>query len=67
MKIKQFEYKPLAHYSYAIVGNGEMAIIDPERDPKQYYEFSKTNNTKIVAVVEAHSHANFCEFAFANS
>jgi glyoxylase-like metal-dependent hydrolase (beta-lactamase superfamily II)/rhodanese-related sulfurtransferase len=59
MKIKQFEYKPLAHYSYAIVGNGEMAIIDPERDPKQYYEFAKTNNTKIVAVVETHSHADF--------
>jgi glyoxylase-like metal-dependent hydrolase (beta-lactamase superfamily II)/rhodanese-related sulfurtransferase len=59
MKIKQFEYKPLAHYSYAIVSNGEMAIIDPKRDPKQYYEFAKANNTKIVAVVETHPHADF--------
>jgi glyoxylase-like metal-dependent hydrolase (beta-lactamase superfamily II)/rhodanese-related sulfurtransferase len=59
MKIKQFEYKPLAHYSYAIVSNGEMAIIDPERDPIQYYEFAKANNAKIMAVVETHPHADF--------
>jgi glyoxylase-like metal-dependent hydrolase (beta-lactamase superfamily II)/rhodanese-related sulfurtransferase len=59
MKIKQFEYKPLAHYSCAIVSNGEMAIIDPERDPIQYYEFAKANNAKIMAVVETHPHADF--------
>ncbi|MFD1063102.1 MBL fold metallo-hydrolase [Winogradskyella litorisediminis] len=59
MKIKQFEYKPLAHYSYAIVSNGEMAIIDPERDPKEYYAFAKANNAKIVAVIETHPHADF--------
>ncbi|MGV6832101.1 MAG: MBL fold metallo-hydrolase, partial [bacterium] len=59
MKIKQFEYKPLAHYSYAVVSNGEMAIIDPERDPKQYYAFAKANNAKIVAVLETHPHADF--------
>lgn len=59
MKIKQFEYKPLAHYSYAIVSNGEMAVIDPERDPKEYYAFAKTNDAKIVAVIETHPHADF--------
>lgn len=59
MKIKQFEYKPLAHYSYAIVSNGEMAVIDPERDPKQYYAFAKANGAKIVAVIETHPHADF--------
>lgn len=59
MKIKQFEYKPLAHYSYAVVSNGEMAIIDPERDPEQYYAFAKANNAKIVAVLETHPHADF--------
>lgn len=59
MKIKQFEYKPLAHYSYAIVSNGEMAIIDPERDPKEYYAFAKANNAKIEAVIETHPHADF--------
>ena len=59
MNIKQFEYKPLSHYSYAIVSNGEMALIDPERDPFQYYTFAKANNAKIVAVIETHPHADF--------
>lgn len=59
MKIKQFEYKPLSHYSYAIVSKGEMAIIDPERDPLQYYIFAKENNARITAVIETHPHADF--------
>ncbi|RDK87357.1 MBL fold metallo-hydrolase [Marinirhabdus gelatinilytica] len=59
MNIKQFEYKPLAHYSYAIVSEGKMAVIDPERDPMQYYDFAKANNAKIVAVIETHPHADF--------
>jgi len=59
MNIKQFEYKPLAHYSYAIVSDGKMAVIDPERNPEQYYAFAKTNNAQIVAVIETHPHADF--------
>jgi len=59
MTIEQFEYKPLAHYSYAIISDGEMAIIDPERNPFQYYECAKENNAKIVAVIETHPHADF--------
>jgi glyoxylase-like metal-dependent hydrolase (beta-lactamase superfamily II)/rhodanese-related sulfurtransferase len=59
MKIKQFEYKPLTHYSYAIVSNGEMAIIDPQRDPKEYYAFARANEANIVAVIDTHPHADF--------
>ena len=59
MDIKQFEYKPLAHYSYAIVSDGKMAVIDPERNPEQYYAFAKTNNAEITAVIETHPHADF--------
>lgn len=59
MNIKQFEYKPLAHYSYAIESNGKMAVIDPERNPEQYYAFAKANNAEIVAVIETHPHADF--------
>ncbi|PVW12822.1 MBL fold metallo-hydrolase [Marixanthomonas spongiae] len=59
MNIKQFEYKPLAHYSYAIVSDGKMAVIDPERNPEQYYDFAKANNAEIVAVIETHPHADF--------
>ncbi|MDC7994190.1 MULTISPECIES: rhodanese-like domain-containing protein [Flavobacteriaceae] len=59
MNIKQFEYKPLAHYSYAIESEGKVAIIDPERNPEQYYAFAKANNAEIVAVIETHPHADF--------
>lgn len=59
MKVKQFKYDPLAHYSYALISDGEMAIIDPERNPMQYYAFAKTNKAKIIAVIETHPHADF--------
>ncbi|WP_124980662.1 MBL fold metallo-hydrolase [Nonlabens xiamenensis] len=59
MKVKQFEYKPLAHYSYAILSKGEIALIDPERDPSQYYAFAKANQAKIVAIIQTHPHADF--------
>ena len=59
MNTKQFEYKPLSHYSYAIVSDGKMAVIDPERNPEQYYAFAKANNAGIVAVIETHPHADF--------
>ncbi|KAA2219671.1 MBL fold metallo-hydrolase [Maribacter flavus] len=59
MIIKQFEYAPLAHYSYAIISDGKMSIIDPERDPTQYYEYAHENDADIVAVMETHPHADF--------
>lgn len=59
MIIKQFEYKPLAHYSYAVISDGKMAVIDPERNPEQYYAFAKANNAEIEAIIETHPHADF--------
>ena len=59
MKIKQFKDKPLAHFSYAILSEGEMALVDPTRDPKQYYRYAEENKAKIVAVLETHPHADF--------
>lgn len=59
MKIQQFEDTNLTHYSYAIISKGEMALIDPERNPQQYYDFAKQNNAKIKAVIETHPHADF--------
>ncbi|SDB51703.1 Glyoxylase, beta-lactamase superfamily II [Flavobacteriaceae bacterium MAR_2010_188] len=59
MKIKQFEYKPLSHYSYAVVSNGQMVIIDPQRNPQVYYKFAKANSADIIAVIETHPHADF--------
>lgn len=59
MEIKQFEDKNLAHYSYAIVSNGEMALIDPARNPEPYYNFAREKNANITAVIETHPHADF--------
>lgn len=59
MIIKQLEYRPLAHYSYALISDGEMAVIDPERNPMQYYAIARANNAKIIAVIETHPHADF--------
>ncbi len=59
MEIKQFEDKNLAQYSYAIVSNGEVALIDPARNPQPYYDFAKQLNAKITTVIETHPHADF--------
>tara|TARA_R110000850_G_scaffold277058_1_gene421871 strand:+ start:105006 stop:106343 length:1338 start_codon:yes stop_codon:yes gene_type:complete len=59
MTIKQFKDEPLAHYSYALVSEGEMALIDPSRNPMQYYAYAEEQNARIVAVFETHPHADF--------
>lgn len=55
MIIKQFEDKPLAHYSYAIISEGKMALIDPSRDPKPYYELAEVHHAKISQYLK-HTH-----------
>lgn len=59
MKIIQFEDKPLAHYSYAIISGNEMAVVDPARDPKPYYQLAEKHKVQIKAVFETHPHADF--------
>ncbi len=59
MEIKQFEDKGLSHYSYAIMDEGEIALIDPSRNPQDYYDFAQANNAKITAIIETHPHADF--------
>lgn len=59
MIIHQFEDKNLAHFSYAIVSKGEMAVIDPARNPQPYYDFAISQKAKITTVIETHPHADF--------
>ena len=61
MKIKQFEDKGLAHFSYAVLSESkkELILVDPARNPQPYYEYALANNAKIVGVVETHPHADF--------
>src|SRR5690606_33880111 len=58
-QIKQFEDKGLAHFSYAVLVNTEIVLIDPARNPQLYYDFAAENNAKIVRVIETHPHADF--------
>lgn len=59
MQVKQFYDNDLAHASYAIESKGQMAVIDPARNPEPYYEYAKELGAKIVAVIETHPHADF--------
>ncbi|PTX14201.1 glyoxylase-like metal-dependent hydrolase (beta-lactamase superfamily II) [Pontibacter mucosus] len=61
MKIKQFEDKGLAHFSYAILSEQtrEVMLIDPARDPQPYYDYAAGHDSKIVGVIETHPHADF--------
>ncbi len=59
MKVQQFFDEGLAHGSYAILSNKEVALVDPARDPQPYEDFAKANDAKIVAVFETHPHADF--------
>lgn len=59
MTIEQFEDKGLAHFSYIVMHEGEIAVIDPARDPQPYYEYAMLYDARIVAVVETHPHADF--------
>jgi hydroxyacylglutathione hydrolase len=59
MDIIQFEDKNLAHYSYAIISEGQIALVDPARDPEEYYKLANERAANIIAVVETHPHADF--------
>ena len=61
MKIEQFEDKGLAHFSYAILSEctREIVLVDPGRDPQQYYEYAAAHGAKIAHVLETHPHADF--------
>ncbi|PIQ20024.1 MAG: MBL fold metallo-hydrolase [Cytophagales bacterium CG18_big_fil_WC_8_21_14_2_50_42_9] len=59
MIIEQFEDKGLAHFSYTVMSEGQIAVIDPARNPQPYYEYALLHDARIVAVVETHPHADF--------
>ncbi|HEV2833511.1 MAG TPA: MBL fold metallo-hydrolase, partial [Hanamia sp.] len=59
MEVVQFEDKNLAHYSYALISKGEIALIDPARNPQPYYDLADQHQAKITTVIETHPHADF--------
>ncbi len=59
MEIKQFYDENLSHASYAIFSENQITVIDPARNPEQYYEYAKQKDGEIIAVIETHPHADF--------
>ncbi|WP_194973774.1 MBL fold metallo-hydrolase [Aquiflexum lacus] len=57
--IQQFEDDGLAHFSYAIQVGQDMVLVDPGRNPQQYYDHASSSGAKIIAVIETHPHADF--------
>ena len=51
MEIRQFEDKNEAHYSYAVVSNGEVALIDPSGDAQPFLDFSKEHRAVITTII----------------
>ncbi|MCH7412581.1 MBL fold metallo-hydrolase [Belliella sp. R4-6] len=58
-EIKQFEDDGLAHFSYAIYSDGNIILVDPGRNPQQYYDYTNEKDAKIIGVIETHPHADF--------
>ncbi|MGB3619316.1 MAG: rhodanese-like domain-containing protein [Catalinimonas sp.] len=59
MNIHQFYDQGLAHGSYAIVSQGEMAVVDPGRDPQPYLDWAAEHGATLRAIFETHPHADF--------
>lgn len=59
MKTEQLYTNCLAEAAYYIESNGEVAIIDPLRDPQPYIDMAEKNGAKIKYVLETHFHADF--------
>lgn len=59
MQIERFFDKGLAQLTYAIISEGEIALIDPARDTSPFIQLEDKHNSKIKAVIETHPHADF--------
>jgi glyoxylase-like metal-dependent hydrolase (beta-lactamase superfamily II)/rhodanese-related sulfurtransferase len=59
MKIEQIYTGCLAQGEYYIESEGEVAIIDPLREVKNYIAKAENNNAKIKYIFETHFHADF--------
>ncbi|HYN86530.1 MAG TPA: rhodanese-like domain-containing protein [Pyrinomonadaceae bacterium] len=59
MHFKQFYLGCLAHASYLVGSEGEAAVVDPQRDVRQYVEEADARGLRIRYVVETHLHADF--------
>jgi hydroxyacylglutathione hydrolase len=59
MEIKQWEDANLAHFSYGILSEKKIVLIDPSRNPEQYLDYAKSKDAHIIGIIETHPHADF--------
>ncbi|MGZ8545384.1 MAG: MBL fold metallo-hydrolase [Flavisolibacter sp.] len=59
MEIKQWEDKNLSHFSYGILEEKQIILIDPSRNPLPYLEWVKNHEASIIGIIETHPHADF--------
>jgi hydroxyacylglutathione hydrolase len=59
MYFEQFYLTCLAHASYMIGSEGEVAVVDPQRDVDIYLTAAAEQNLKIRYIFETHLHADF--------
>ncbi|MCP9768170.1 MBL fold metallo-hydrolase [Lacihabitans sp. LS3-19] len=59
MKVEQMYTGCLAEAAYYIESNGEVAIVDPLREPQPYIDKANAEGAKIKYILETHFHADF--------
>lgn len=57
--IEQFLDRGLAQFTYALLYDKKIILIDPARDPSPFYQYAKEHEATIVGVMETHPHADF--------
>jgi glyoxylase-like metal-dependent hydrolase (beta-lactamase superfamily II)/rhodanese-related sulfurtransferase len=58
-KIVQYNLAVLSHFSYLLISDGKVLVIDPGRDIETYLEYARKENLEWVGTFLTHSHADF--------
>ncbi|GAB4268523.1 MAG: hypothetical protein Kow0029_03970 [Candidatus Rifleibacteriota bacterium] len=58
-QIVQFRLGVLSHYSYLLISDGKVLVVDPGRDVETYLKFAEEKNLEWVGTFLTHSHADF--------
>ncbi|MGY6559951.1 MAG: MBL fold metallo-hydrolase [Nitritalea sp.] len=58
-EIHQFHDAGLAHYSYAIIAEAGIYLVDPGRDVRPYLALAEEKSSRIAGVINTHPHADF--------
>ena len=57
--VEQIQYKGLAHFSYIVMVEKKILLIDPQRDARVYHAYASDNDAEIIGIIETHPHADF--------